>query len=149
MKLFIGLDVSAVSLAKTAVCVVNEHGKIVKETEIAGEPEALSAFAGTLPGTVAIIGMEAGPLSQWLHRGLTEAGLDVVLMEIRQVKGALKAMPKGLPACFISAGSGRCIANPCQHKRFARFWVPVKRSSKVRSLWRCHCAGCCRISGLR
>ena len=90
MKLFIGLDVS---LAKTAVCVVNEHGKIVKETEIASEPEALSLFAGTLPGTIAIIGLEAGPLSQWLHRGMTEAGLDVVLMETRQVKGALKAMP--------------------------------------------------------
>lgn len=90
MKLFIGLDVS---LAKTAVCVVNEHGKIVKETEVASEPEALSAFADTLPGTVAIIGLEAGPLSQWLHRGLTESGLDVVLMETRQVKGALKAMP--------------------------------------------------------
>ena len=31
MKLFIGLDVS---LEKTAVCVVNEHGKIVKETQV-------------------------------------------------------------------------------------------------------------------
>jgi transposase len=90
MKLFVGLDVS---LAKTAVCVVNEHGKIVKETEVASEPEALLGFAGALPGTVAIIGLEAGPLSQWLDRGLTEAGLDVVLMETRQVKGALKAMP--------------------------------------------------------
>ena len=46
MKLFIGLDVS---LAKTAVCEINEHGKIVRETEVASEPEALSAFAGTLP----------------------------------------------------------------------------------------------------
>ena len=90
MKLFIGLDVS---LAKTAVCVVNEHGKFVKETEVVSEQEALSGFAGTLPGTGAIIGLEAGPLSQWLHHGLTEAGLDVVLMETRQVKGALKAMP--------------------------------------------------------
>jgi transposase len=44
-------------------------------------------------GAIAAIGLEAGPLSQWLHRGLTEAGLDVVLMETRQVKGALKAMP--------------------------------------------------------
>jgi transposase len=55
MKLFIGLDVS---LAKTAVCVISEHGKIMKETEVTSEPEALSAFAGTLPGTVAIIGTE-------------------------------------------------------------------------------------------
>ena len=38
-------------------------------------------------------GLEAGPLSQWLHRGLAEAGLEVVQMDTRQVKGALNAMP--------------------------------------------------------
>ena len=32
-------------------------------------------------------------MSQRLHREMTEAGLDVVLMETRQVKGALKAVP--------------------------------------------------------
>ena len=42
---------------------------------------------------IAAVGLEAGPLSQWLHRGLSNAGLPVVLMETRQVKGALKAMP--------------------------------------------------------
>jgi transposase len=46
-----------------------------------------------LVGTAAVIGLEAGPLSQWLHRGLTQARLDVVLMETRQVKRALTAMP--------------------------------------------------------
>ncbi|WP_242494222.1 hypothetical protein [Salipiger sp. IMCC34102] len=44
-------------------------------------------------GVVAAIGLEAGSLSQWLHRGLTDAGLDAVLMETLHVKGALKAMP--------------------------------------------------------
>jgi transposase len=39
------------------------------------------------------VGLEAGPLSQWLHKHLAEAGINVVLMETRQVKGALKAMP--------------------------------------------------------
>ncbi len=90
MNLFIGFDVS---LEKTAICVINEHGKIVKETQVASEPEALPDFAGSLPGAIGITGLEAGPLSQWLHRGLTEAGLDAVLMETRQVKGALKGMP--------------------------------------------------------
>ena len=90
MKLFIGLDVS---LAKTAVCVINEYGKIAKEAQVPSDPQAIVDFANTLEGAVAIIGLEAGPLSQWLHRGLADAGLDVVLMETRQVKGALKAMP--------------------------------------------------------
>lgn len=90
MRLFVGLDVS---LAKTAICVISEHGKIVNEAQVASEPEALVRWAREQKGTVAVIGLEAGPLSQWLHRGLTNAGLDAVLMETRQVKGALKAMP--------------------------------------------------------
>lgn len=90
MRLFVGLDVS---LAKTAICVISEHGKILKETQVTSEPEALVRWAREQEGTVAAIGLEAGPLSQWLHRGLTDAGLEAVLMETRQVKGALKAMP--------------------------------------------------------
>lgn len=90
MRLFVGLDVS---LAKTTICVISEHGKIVKETQAASEPEALLRWVREQEGTVAAIGLEGGPLSQWLHRGLTDAGLDVVLIETRQVKGALKAMP--------------------------------------------------------
>lgn len=39
------------------------------------------------------IGLKAGPLSQWLHRHLCAEGLEAVLMETRQVKGALKAKP--------------------------------------------------------
>ena len=90
MKLFVGLDVS---LEKTAICVISEHGKIVKEAQVVSEPEALLSWIGEQDGSIVAIGLEAGPLSQWLYRGLTEAGLDVVLMETRQVKGALKAMP--------------------------------------------------------
>ena len=90
MRLFVGLDVS---LAKTAICVISEHGKIVKEAQMASEPEELVRWTREQDGTIAAIGLEAGPLSQWLHRGLTLAGLDVILMETRQVKGALKAMP--------------------------------------------------------
>lgn len=89
MKLFVGLDVS---LEKTAMCVISEHGKIVREAQAASAPEALTRWMRELDGSIAVVGLEAGPLSQWLHRGRTEAGLDVVLMETRQVKGALKAM---------------------------------------------------------
>jgi transposase len=90
MKLFVGLDVS---LEKTAICVVSEHGKIVREAQVASEPEALVRWLGAQDGSIAAIGLEAGPLSQWLHRGLAGAGLEAVLMETRQVKGALRAMP--------------------------------------------------------
>ena len=59
---------------------------------MASEPEALVRFFGQLGLVVTRIGLEAGPLSQWLHAGLTKAGLEVVLLETRQVKAALSAM---------------------------------------------------------
>jgi transposase len=39
------------------------------------------------------IGLEAGPLSQWLYAGMREAGLPVELLETRHVRDAFKAMP--------------------------------------------------------
>lgn len=90
MKLFVGMDVS---LEKSALCVLSEHGDVLKEAEVASDPAALARWIKEQSGSIVAVGLEAGPLSQWLHRGLSAAGLDVVLMETRQVKGALKAMP--------------------------------------------------------
>jgi transposase len=39
-----------------------------------------------------LIGLEAGPLSQWIYAGLTQAGFATVLLETRHVKKALSAM---------------------------------------------------------
>lgn len=90
MDLYVGLDVS---LASTAICVLSSHGQVIKEMTASSEPEELERALRSLSGTVSGIGLEAGPLSQWLYRHLTEAGFDTILMETRQVKGALKAMP--------------------------------------------------------
>ena len=90
MDVYIGLDVS---LASTAVCVLDEKGKIATEAQVASTPEALVSFMVKVAHGIAAIGLEAGPLSHWLHKGLTDAGFEPVLMETRQVKAALKAMP--------------------------------------------------------
>lgn len=90
MDLFIALDVS---LASTALCALNAHGKVVKEAKVDSEPEALIAALRALAGNIVAVGLEAGPLSQWLHLHMSDAGFTVVLLETRQVKGALKAMP--------------------------------------------------------
>jgi transposase len=81
-----------VSLKDSSVCVVDATGRIVREAKVASEPEALVAWFRGLGLAVAQIGLEAGPLSQWLHVGLSEAGFEVVLLETRQVKAALSAM---------------------------------------------------------
>src|SRR5215831_13217656 len=78
--------------SETSVCVVDGRGKIVKEAKVASEPEALVCFFKKLGVPVNRIGLEAGPLSQWLHAGLTQAGFQTVLLETRHVKAALSAM---------------------------------------------------------
>ncbi|MGY0782772.1 IS110 family transposase, partial [Azospirillum argentinense] len=64
----------------------------VREAKVASEPDALVRFFADLGFPVVRIGLEAGPLSQWLHAGLSEAGLATVLLETRHVKAALSAM---------------------------------------------------------
>ena len=89
MEHYAGIDVS---LERSSVCVVDAQGKIVKEAKVASEPEAVVAFFETLGIAVKRIGLEAGPLSQWLHAGLKRAGFETVLLETRHVKAALSAM---------------------------------------------------------
>jgi transposase len=89
MDYFAGIDVS---LELSSVCVVDATGQIVREAKVASEPDALVRFFGELGFPVVRIGLEAGPLSQWLHAGLEAAGFDVVLLETRHVKAALSAM---------------------------------------------------------
>ena len=89
MEHFAGIDVS---LEQSSVCVMDATGKIVREAKVASEPEALVDFFRRLGLPLARVGLEAGPLSQWLHAGLTEAGLEAVLLETRHVKAALSAM---------------------------------------------------------
>ena len=80
------------SLELSCVCVVDGTGKIVREGKVASEPEALVAWFTGSGLEFTRIGLEAGPLSQWLHAGLTAAGLPAILIETRHVKAALKAM---------------------------------------------------------
>ncbi len=89
MEHYAGIDVS---LDRSSVCVVDAAGRIVREAKVASEPEALVQFFEQLGVPVVRIGLEAGPLSQWPHAGLTAAGFETVLLETRQVKAALSAM---------------------------------------------------------
>src|ERR1700751_5202675 len=87
---YAGIDVS---LESSAVCVVDGGGKILREAKVASEPEALIAWFRSLGLPVERIGLEAGPLSQWLYAALRQANLAVELLETRHVHDAFKAMP--------------------------------------------------------
>jgi transposase len=90
MEQYAGIDVS---LESASVCVVDASGRILREAKVASEPEALITWFRELGVEMSRIGLEAGPLSQWLYAGMREAGLAVELLETRHVRAAFKAMP--------------------------------------------------------
>ncbi len=90
MEHYAGIDVS---LECSSVCVVDASGKIVREDKVGSEPEALIVWFGSLGFELGRIGLEAGPLSQWLYGGMKQAGFAVELLETRHVRDAFKAMP--------------------------------------------------------
>jgi len=90
MNHYAGVDVS---LEVSHVCVVDANGKIIREGKVASEPADLIGWFGALGVAVTRIGLEAGPLSQWLYAAMRDAGLAVELLETRHVRNALKIMP--------------------------------------------------------
>jgi len=89
MEYYAGIDVS---LKESSVCLVDAAGKVAREVKVGSEPECLVGYFDQLDLPVERIGLEAGPLSQWLHAALVAAGREVVLLETRHVKAALSAM---------------------------------------------------------
>ena len=66
---FAGLDVS---VKDTSVCIVDDVGKIVRDVKVASEPDALLAVLTNGTHRFKRIGLEDGPLSQWLFSALAE-----------------------------------------------------------------------------
>ena len=88
MDHFAGLDVS---VKETSICIVDDTGRIVREVKVASEPEALLQVLTNPAYHFKRIGLEAGPLSQWLFSALAETGLPVICVETRHMRAVLKA----------------------------------------------------------
>jgi transposase len=88
-KLYAGLDVS---LEVTSVCVIDADGRITVEVKVPSDPASVCSALFAVKGSFERVGLEAGPLSQWLYFGLRDAGLPAVCIETRHAKAAITAM---------------------------------------------------------
>src|ERR1700722_20035912 len=90
MKHYVGLDVS---LAETAICIVDENGVIIREGSAASEPEAIAAWLGKSDLAFERVGLEAGAMASWLHTELRAMGLRAICIDPRHLRGLTKTMP--------------------------------------------------------
>ena len=126
MDHFAGLDVS---VKETSVCIVDDVGKIVREVKVASEPEALLAVLKNPGYHFKRIGLEAGPLSQWLYGALAEAELPVICVETRHMKAVLKAQINK-----TDRNDARGIAQMMRAGLYRPVHVKTLRSQKLRML---------------
>src|SRR5882672_1485780 len=121
-----GLDVS---VKETSVCIVNDTGRIVREVKVASEPEALLAVLKNPAYHFERIGLEAGPLSQWLFSALAEVELPVVRVETQHMQAVLKAQINK-----TDRNDARSIARMMRAGLYRPVHVKTLRSQKLRML---------------
>jgi transposase len=126
MDYFAGLDVS---VKETSVCIVDDAGKIVREARVASEPEALLQVLTNTLYRFKRVGLEAGPLSQWLYSSLAEADLPVICVETRHMRAVLKAQINK-----TDRNDARGIAQMMRVGLYRPVHVKTLRSQKLRML---------------
>jgi transposase len=126
MDHFAGLDVS---VKETSVCIVDDTGKIVREVRVASEPEALLAVLASPAYHFKRIGLEAGPLSQWLFSALSEEDLPVICVETRHMRAVLKAQVNK-----TDRNDARGLAQMMRVGLYRPVHVKTLRSQKLRML---------------
>ncbi len=126
MKHYAGLDVP---VKETSVCIVDEAGKILRELKVRSHPEDLVEMLNDPTWRLERIGLEAGPLSQWLFSGLAEAGLPAVCIETRHTKAFLKAQVNK-----SDRNDARGIAQMMRDNLFRPVHVKTLTSQKRRAL---------------
>jgi transposase len=126
MEHFAGLDVS---VNETSVCIVDDAGKIAREVKVASEPEALLTVLKNGAYRFKRIGLEAGPLSQWLYSAFAEANLPVVCVETRHMRAVLKAQINK-----TDRNDARGMAQMMRAGLYRPVHVKTLRSQKLRML---------------
>jgi transposase len=126
MKHYAGLDVS---VKETSVCIVDEAGTICCEAKVPSHPEDLVGLLRDPAWRLVRVGLEAGPLSQWLFSGMAEAGLPVVCIETRHTKAFLKAQVNK-----SDRNDARGIAQMMRVQLFRPVHVKTLTSQKHRAL---------------
>lgn len=85
-KTYAGLDVS---LKETAVCIVDDTGKVITERMLPSDPQAIARYLNQHAPKLDRVGLESGATSAWLWRDFSALGLPVVCLDSRHAHRVL------------------------------------------------------------
>ena len=88
---YVGLDVS---VARTAVCIMDAAGQVAREQSVASTPEAIAAVVRASGAEIERVGLEAGINSAWIARGLLDARLPVIVIDTPPPRSRLGSATK-------------------------------------------------------
>ncbi len=128
MSYYVGLDVS---LKLTAICIIDEAGKVAMECVVPSDPDDIGRCIEAIGAAIGRVGLEAGPLAPWLFGSLAERGLPVVCIEVRQMKAFAKASP-----IKTDRRDARLIAQAIRVGLFKVAHVKTDYSQRIRLLLR-------------
>ena len=126
MDHYAGLDIS---LEETSVCIVNNDGKVIRETKVATDPDALAKELADSKKTLKRVGLEASSLGGWLHAELTRRGFPTIVVEARHMRSSLNAQRNK-----TDRNDARCIAHMMRMGWFRAVHVKSPEAQRLRLL---------------
>src|ERR1700743_2741494 len=124
---YIGLDIS---VARTAVCILDAAGQVILERSVASTPETIAATIRASGEGVERVGLEAGINSAWIARGLLEAKLPVIVIDATHAAAALKTGFRNK----TDKNDARGIADLMRVNKFRAVWVKSVTAQRDRAL---------------
>lgn len=126
MTHYAGLDVS---LETTAICLVDEAGRITAEKKVPTCPETIATWLGKHASSLERAGMETGPLAVWLWNELHDRGLPIVCIDARHANAALKMRPNK-----TDRNDAAGLAQIVRSGWFKQVRIKTRASYEIRSL---------------
>lgn len=88
MTMFAGMDVGG---KRTAVCILDDAGKVVWRGMADTHPEMIDAVLRRFKGELTKVGLESGPFTPHLFRSLAAMGYPMICMDARRAADAIKS----------------------------------------------------------
>jgi transposase len=125
MALYVGLDVS---LKTTSICVIGADGSAIWEGKAESEPTSIVKALIRWRREIALVGIEACPLSEWLYGALVESGFEIVCIETRHAQRFLSSRPNK-----TDRSDARGIADMMRLGHYRAVHVKSKSSQLIRT----------------